>query len=131
MSGMAGDGHNDRVHHGGPDAALCLFSLEVIQQMREEGHPIFPGAAGENLTVTGIDWSVMIPGSRWRLGEEVEIEVTRFTTPCLKNAAWFSEGDFMRMHQGRHPGSSRVYARVLTPGRLQPGDPITLLDPRP
>ncbi|HKX74242.1 MAG TPA: MOSC domain-containing protein, partial [Acidimicrobiia bacterium] len=58
VNGMVGDGHNDRVHHGGPDAALCLFSLEVIQEMQREGHPIFPGAAGENLTITGLDWSV-------------------------------------------------------------------------
>jgi MOSC domain-containing protein YiiM len=126
-SGIRGDGHNDRVHHGGPDAALCLFSLEVIEEMQGEGHPIFPGAAGENLTLSGVDWSTMVPGSRWRLGDEVEIEVTRFTTPCQKNAAWFTGGDFMRMHQGRHPGSSRVYARVLASGKLRPGDTIAPL----
>ncbi len=28
--GLAGDGHRDRRHHGGPDRALCLLSLEVI-----------------------------------------------------------------------------------------------------
>ncbi|HKX75666.1 MAG TPA: MOSC domain-containing protein, partial [Acidimicrobiia bacterium] len=119
------------VHHGGPDAALCLFSLEVIQEMQREGHPIFPGAAGENLTITGLDWSVVVPGSRWRLGEKVEIEVTKFTMPCQKNAGWFTDGEFMRMHQGWYPGSSRVYARVLTPGRIRPGDTVAPLDPGP
>lgn len=126
--GISGDGHNDTVHHGGPDAALCLFSREVIEVLQAEGHPIFPGAAGENLTIGGIEWSQFIPGSRWRLGTAVDIEVSGYTTPCTKNARWFVDGDFMRMHHGRHPGSSRVYARVLSQGELRPGDPITPLD---
>lgn len=122
--GIIGDGHDDRVHHGGPEAALCLFSLEVIEVMRSEGHPIYPGAAGENLTIAGISWDLMKPGTRWRLGDAVDIEISGYTTPCTKNAGWFIDRDFMRMHQGRHPGSSRVYARVLTPGRLRPGDAV-------
>jgi MOSC domain-containing protein YiiM len=122
--GIIGDGHDDRVHHGGPQAALCLFSLEVIEALQAEGHPIFPGAAGENLTIAAIDWDTMVPGTSWRLGDEVRIEISGYTTPCSKNAGWFLERDFMRMHQGRHPGSSRVYARVLSPGRLRPGDAV-------
>jgi len=125
--GIVGDGHNDQVHHGGSEAALCLFSLEVIETLRSEGHPIFPGAAGENLTISGIEWDAMTPGAKWRLGDSVDIEISGYTTPCIKNAGWFIDGDFMRMHQSRHPGFSRVYARVLTPGRLQPGDSITRL----
>ncbi len=126
--GIVGDGHNDRVHHGGPEAALCLFSLEVIGSLQGEGHPIFPGAAGENLTIGGVEWQGMTPGTRWKLGGEgVEIEISGYTTPCVKNSGWFIGGDFMRMHQGRYPGSSRVYARVLTPGRLRTGDSISPL----
>lgn len=122
--GIIGDDHDDRVHHGGPDAGLCLFSLEVIETMQAEGHPIFPGAAGENLTIAGIGWELMTPGARWRLGDDVAIEISGYTTPCTKNAGWFMDNDFMRMHQSRHPGSSRVYARVLTAGRLLPGDAV-------
>jgi MOSC domain-containing protein YiiM len=125
--GIVGDGHDDRVHHGGTEAALCLFSLEVIETLQSEGHPIFPGAAGENLTISGIEWEGMTPGTRWRLGDAVTIEISGYTTPCNKNAGWFIDRDFMRMHQSRHPGSSRVYARVLTPGRLRTGDSISLL----
>ena len=118
--GVAGDAHNDTRHHGGPDRALCLYSLEVIEGLQAEGHSIEPGSAGENLTIAGIEWTSVVPGARLRIGD-VLLEVTAFTTPCFKNAQWFIDGDFMRMHQGRHPGWSRVYARVLEEGWVEAG----------
>lgn len=64
----------------------------------------------------------MAPGTTWSIGDEVEIEVTHFTTPCNKNSRWFADGDISRMNQQIHPGKSRVYARVLTEGAIRPGD---------
>lgn len=122
--GLVGDDHNDKRHHGGPEAALCLYSLEAIEELRREGHPVFPGATGENITVNGVDWSLMVPGSRWRVGEGVEIEVTDYTTPCKNQVNWFIGGDFSRINQAKHPGWSRVYARVLREGIVKVGDPV-------
>lgn len=130
--GMAGDGHNEPLTiHGGPDRALCLFAIERIEALAAEGHPIFAGATGENVTTRGIDWDRVVPGARLRLGRDVLIEVTRYTTPCKTNARWFAEGGFNRMHQNLHPGWSRVYARVLAGGTLRPGDSIELLGVAP
>lgn len=123
-SGLVGDQQNDRKHHGGSDRALCLFSLEVIQRFQEEGHPIAPGYVGENLTISGIDWATVSPGSRYRIGNDLEIEVTGYTSPCHKNSGWFIDGDFTRMSQRRHPGESRVYARVLQGGGITEGDRV-------
>lgn len=126
--GIVGDGHNEPPHiHGGPERALCLFAIERIEALAAEGHPIFAGATGENVTTRGIDWETVLPGTRWRLGGEVEIEITRYTTPCRTNARWFSGGDFNRMHENLNPGWSRVYARVLRPGAVRAGDAITPL----
>ncbi|MFB3051541.1 MAG: MOSC domain-containing protein, partial [Acidimicrobiia bacterium] len=50
--GVVGDRQEDTVHHGSPDQALCLYSLEVIERFKAEGHPIEPGFAGENLTIS-------------------------------------------------------------------------------
>ena len=122
--GLVGDDHNDKRHHGGLDGAVCLFSLEAIEALREEGHQVFPGATGENITVSGIEWSEVVPGSRWRLGDEVEIEVTGYTTPCHNQVNWFLDGDFTRINQKKNPGWSRVYARVLTEGRIRTGDEV-------
>ena len=55
-AGLAGDAQRDLEHHGGPDRALCLFSMELIRALQAEGHPIAPGHIGENLTVEGLDW---------------------------------------------------------------------------
>ena len=61
--GLLDDRHADP-SHGGPDKALCLYSLEVISGLAHEGHPIAPGAAGENVTVSGVDWTEVNPGTR-------------------------------------------------------------------
>lgn len=123
--GVEGDSQANRELHGGPDRAVCLYSLEVIEALREEGHSIFAGAAGENITLEGIEWDHVVPGTRLRVGP-VLLEVTAPTNPCQKNARWFVDGHFGRMHQGRHPGWSRMYARVLEEGVVEAGDPATV-----
>ncbi|RMF36983.1 MAG: MOSC domain-containing protein [Chloroflexi bacterium] len=125
--GIVGDHQNDTEHHGGPERALCLFSLERILALQAEGHPIFPGSTGENVTVVGLDWSQVTAGTRLRLGDEVLVEVTRHTTPCATIRDSFLGGDYSRLSQKRHPGWSRVYARVLQPGRIRIGDAVRLL----
>jgi MOSC domain-containing protein YiiM len=123
-SGMDGDHQADEVHHGGPRQTLCLYSLEVIEALKEEGHPIFPGAAGENLTLTGLDWSAIGEGQRLSIGDELVIEITDPATPCSKNAGWFVDGDFRRMSDKAHPGWSRWYALVVEPGTVKTNDPV-------
>lgn len=125
--GVEGDRQEDRVHHGHPEQALCLYSLEVIQKLQAEGHRIAPGSAGENLTLTGLDWSTVVPGVRMRIGDQLEIEITAYTAPCSKNAQWFVDGKFSRMSQASHPGESRVYARVITGGHITTGDRVELV----
>jgi MOSC domain-containing protein YiiM len=125
-SGMEGDAQADRKHHGGPDQALCLFSLEVIEGWQAEGHPIEPGSVGENLTIQGIDWNEVGPGALLRVGDDLVAEVTWPATPCSKQRPWFTDGDFSRLSEVRHPGQNRWYAKVLTPGRVALGDPVVL-----
>ena len=125
--GLEGGAHRDLEHHGGPERAVCLFSLERIHALQAEGHPIVPGAIGENVTVEGLDWSRVAPGSRLQLGAEVVIEVTRYTTPCMNIAPAFKGGHFARVSEKRHPGDSRVYARVLQTGTVRAGDPVRLV----
>jgi MOSC domain-containing protein YiiM len=124
LAGLEGDGHRNRKLHGGPDRALCLFSLEQIEALRAEGHPVEPGALGENLTVTGLDWPRVRPGDLLRLGETVLIQITRFTSPCETVRAAFLDGTYSRVSETRHPGWSRVYARVLVPGEIAAGDRV-------
>ena len=112
--------------HGGPDRALCLYSLERILELQHEGHPIFPGAVGENVTLMGIDWAGVEPGVRLALGDEVKIEIVSYTSPCDSVAESFGDGRFVRISQKVNPGWSRVYARVLQTGRLAVGQRVLL-----
>lgn len=120
--GIEGDDHRDKKGHGGPERALCIYSLEQIQALQREGHPVQPGWMGENITTVGIDLSTVEPGDRFRLGEQVLVEVTRFTTPCQNIVAAFKDGDFTRVSHKLHPGWSRFYVRVLQGGVIRRGD---------
>jgi MOSC domain-containing protein YiiM len=126
--GLEGDAHRDMKVHGGPERALCLFALEQIRALQAEGHMIEPGAIGENLTVEGLDWQRVTPGSRLELGDGVVIEITRYTAPCFNIERNFVDGNIARVSQKRHPGWSRVYARVLKTGAIRQGDPVRLVD---
>jgi MOSC domain-containing protein YiiM len=127
--GLLGDRQKHTDVHGGPERALCIYSAEIIERLRAEGHPIAPGTAGENVTLAGFDWSAMLPGTRLRLGGEVEVEITRYTAPCKNIAGSFFDGRFTRISQKVHPGWSRVYARVLREGWLVTGQTVELVRP--
>ena len=126
-TGLVGDQHRDLQSHGGPERALCLYSLERILALQLEGHPVFPGAIGENLTISGLDWSLLVPGARLRLGEHVLVELIRYTTPCSNIAPFFANADISRVSQKTHPTWSRLYARVLQPGMLTVGDRLEMI----
>ncbi len=121
--GVEGDRQRNSDIHGGPDRAVCLFSLEVINALQAEGHSIAPGSAGENLTLAGLDWFALKPGDRIRVGS-VRLELVSYTAPCVHNGRWFLHENFSRISQKKCPGWSRLYARVLTEGVMRTGDPV-------
>ena len=128
-NGVEGDRQAHPDIHGGPERAVCLFSMERIRELQQEGHGIVPGSAGENVTIEGVDWDTVEPNSRLHLGDDVLLEVTRYTSPCMNIRASFLDGNYARISQKRHAGWSRVYARVLTPGTVRTGDPVRVLAP--
>lgn len=127
--GIVGDRQKHTAFHGGPGRAVSLFSLEVIERLRAEGHPIGPGSTGENVTVEGVNWPLLAPGSRLALGGEVLVEITSYASPCATIKASFAQGRFKRIAQKVNPGESRLYARVLREGHVSVGDGVRVLDP--
>lgn len=126
-SGVEGDRQRNRRIHGGPDRAVCLYSLELIEALQGEGHPITPGSTGDNVTVSGLHWGSIEPGVRLRVGGAL-LEVASFTVPCKTIRASFADGRFERISQKTNPGWSRVYARVLVAGAARPGDAVEITE---
>jgi MOSC domain-containing protein YiiM len=122
--GLDVDKQKYRKIHGGPERALCLFSLEVLLKLQAEGHPIFPGSTGENVLISGLDWATLAPMARLAFGDEVVVELTRTATPCKTIAESFTDRDFNRL--GR-PDEMRWYSRVLAEGELRVGMPVKYL----
>jgi MOSC domain-containing protein YiiM len=127
-TGLACDRQAHPNIHGGPERALCLYSVERINELQSEGHPIFPGSIGENVTISGIDWNALKPGDRLALGDEVIIEITSYAGPCPTIAGSFAGGEFKRISEKKHPGTSRLYARVLQTGWLAVGQTVRVLN---
>ena len=125
IRGVDGDRQEARMHHGRPWQALCLWSAEVIESLAANGHPIAFGSAGENVTIRGLDWGSMRAGGIVDIGS-VRCQLSAPAVPCTKNAQWFSDGDFNRIHHENAPELTRWYASVLQPGSVAVGDTVTL-----
>jgi len=124
FAGVTGDRQATRRHHGRPWQALCLWSADVVMAFASDGHPIYAGAAGENVSLRDIPWESVRPGVRFRIGE-VLCEVSTYAIPCRKNAQWFSDRRFEAIHHSKG-WVSRVYATVLEPGSITVRDIATL-----
>jgi MOSC domain-containing protein YiiM len=125
VNGLEGDRQRDLRYHGGPERAVCLYSLDLIRALQAEGHSIEPGSIGENLTVTEVDWARMVPGARVEAGAVV-LQLTDYAAPCSNIARSFERRQYARVNQKIHAGWSRLYARVLTEGTLRVGDALRI-----
>lgn len=106
-----------------PDRALLLYSVDKLATLNAEGWPLRPGDIGENLTLEGIDYEAMQPGTEWRIGDELLIRVTEACHPCKTLAALPYVGDarkrdFIETMKGRRGW----YAKVLREGSVKVGD---------
>ena len=132
--GIEGDLHRNTALHGGPDKAVLMASADLVDTLAAQGFPVFYGALGENLTVSGIDPHQWRAGQRWRIGGDVTIELTTLRTPCanlhvygvpIKAELYDKQckaGDVNAPHWG-HGG---IYARVIREGLLCAGMPVVL-----
>jgi MOSC domain-containing protein YiiM len=118
--GVEGDRQRFLEFHGGPERAVSMYSLDLIEALRKEGHPIGVGTTGENLTLAGLDWSLMVPGTRLRIGE-ADVEITAYAAPCRTIAGSFIGGRMARIAEAKYRGWSRVYGRVNAPGAIWRG----------
>jgi MOSC domain-containing protein YiiM len=121
--GLHGDIQASRIHHGGEDQALYVYSQDDadfwIGELQRE---LPPGIFGENLRITGINATNAIIGERWKIGLDVEVEVTSPRTPCATFQRRMDESQWVK----RFGDAGRVgtYLRVVRTGSIRAGDHI-------
>ena len=125
--GVEGDFNRFRDGRGGnTDRAVCIFSLELIQRLKDEGHPIEIGSTGENLTIRGVEWESLSEGTHLEIGDVV-LELSEPCAPCSKIGESFIGRRFDRVDHDREYGWSRWLARVLREGRVTIGDSVNIV----
>jgi MOSC domain-containing protein YiiM len=126
-SGLVGDFIGDGKHHGGDDQAVYAFQREDLDEWeRRLGRELPNGFFGENLTTIGLEINDGRIGERWRIGDEVVLQVTAPRVPCATFRGWMGEKGWAKTFTAA--GRPGAYLKVITPGAIRAGDPIEVID---
>jgi len=126
-SGLVGDFIGDGKHHGGDDQAVYAFQREDLDEWeRRLGRELPNGFFGENLTTIGLDINNARIGERWRIGDEVVLQVTAPRIPCATFRGWMGEKGWAKIFTAA--GRPGAYLKVITPGAIRAGDPIEVIN---
>lgn len=101
---------------------LNVMAAEILAQLTSEGFKTNPGEMGEQIVVSGVEWTRLVAGARLRIGPEAIIRVAIPRTGC----------DRFEHIQGRPKatvaGRLGVMATVEVGGTIRVGDPVTILE---
>lgn len=124
--GLHGDVQADRKHHGGASKALYVYADEDAQEWASElGRDIPPGLFGENLRTAGIDVNAAEIGERWRIGDELVVEVTCPREPCAVFQRRMREPQWVKRFTER--GRPGAYLSIVKSGSVGAGDRVEVL----
>lgn len=125
-SGLVGDQIFDIEHHGGDEQAVYAYAREDYDWWEAHLGRVLPGGIfGENLTTAGVDVNGAVIGETWRIGDQLELQPTFGRIPCATFQAKMAEPQWVkRFTRENRPGA---YLRVVTPGEVQAGDPVSVL----
>jgi hypothetical protein len=108
-----------------------LLQRELFDELAVEGHEVEPGELGENVTTVGLDLLALPRGTRIRLGDAAEVELTGLRNPCVQIDR-FQPGLMRRLIRRDAGGPHRragVMAVVIEGGAVRAGDPIAVMLP--
>lgn len=112
--GIFGDAHAGKWHR-----QVSLLSDEKIQEFKAKGAPVTYGAFGENLVVSGLDFSSLPVGTVFQCNDVVLV-LTQIGKECHHGCAIYEQmGDCIMPREG-------VFATVLHGGTIREGDLFTV-----
>lgn len=122
LEGFDGDGQADRVNHGGPDRAVCVYPIEHYAYWEEHlGRKLDYSAFGENITVSGLLETDVCIGDVYEIGSAV-LQVSQPRFPCFKLSQKHGANDMPA--KVLSTGYSGFYFRVLREGAIASGDAV-------
>jgi MOSC domain-containing protein YiiM len=81
-AGYGVEGDASARHRRTPDRALCLCDERLYAELAREGVSLKEGDLAENFLLRGVDFDGIRPGDVFRVGADVEIEISMVRTPC-------------------------------------------------
>ena len=117
----------DRENHAGVNKACYLFAADQYSYWKH----LYPhlewdwGMFGENLTVLGLDESLIRIGDIYKIGTAV-VQVSQPREPCYKLGVRFNDQGILRQYVDHaYPGT---YVRILEEGEVQKEDELVLVE---
>jgi MOSC domain-containing protein YiiM len=126
-SGLVGDQIFDIANHGGDDQAVYAYAREDYDWWQARlSRRLANGLFGENLTTDGVDVNGAVIGERWHIGPQLVLQPTFGRIPCATFQYKMGEPRWVKTFtRAIRPGA---YLRVLKPGSVWAGDPVTVED---
>lgn len=122
--GFNGDGVADLKNHGGPDKAVCVYSLDHYPYWKETlGFELPPAAFGENLSVSNLKEDNVYIGDVFLLGTAL-VQISQPRQPCKTLAARYGRVDLIKLVLDS--GFTGFYLRVLREGIVETGTSLIL-----
>ncbi len=119
--GLKGD-----AHQGPGDRQVSLLSIESIRKQSacpklKNKIELNPGDFAENITTEGIDLTGLKIGDVLRLGNEVELQISKIGKECHRFCAIYKKtGDCIMPREG-------IFARVLKGGKIAIGNKVQVI----
>ena len=112
--GIDGDAHAGKWHR-----QVSFLATESIDRMRSVGLPdLRPGAFAENITTEFINIPKLRIGTRVKIGDRAELEITQIGKECHDKCAIYAQvGDCVMPREG-------IFAKVISSGDIKVNDEI-------
>jgi len=112
--GIDGDAHAGKWHR-----QVSFLATESIDRMRSAGLPnLRPGAFAENITTEFINIPKLRIGTRVKIGDGAELEITQIGKECHDKCAIYAQvGDCVMPREG-------IFAKVISSGDIKVNDEI-------
>ncbi len=115
--GIEGDAHAGDWHR-----QISLLALESIDKMKLKGLPnLQPGIFAENLTTEFLNLPEISIGTKLKIGDTCELEITQIGKECHTRCSIFQiAGDCVMPKEG-------IFAKVITGGEIRINDSIEVI----